>query len=250
MVFKTEKSHFYLIGSFIKEVRTSEGWDNNVQEWHMKYEYQIESRNEQDGKLYKINFSSIDGLIIPRWIDYQFNLSKINSLGADIWNHVSVLTNEADKNILENCLKLKEQLLKDTFFGIHVLQLGSLINDTSSYIQILDFYEYEDNKIVYYKGGVWTDKEQDIKISDYRHLLEWNPLDKQIKLLKLEIVPGQKFAANSHVLFNLSYDPVNPIVQFNTKSKPDSKTVSKWIEYISQVIKDSAVIKVISNLLI
>lgn len=243
MEFKTEKSSFRLMQNYIKEVRTTEGFDTNVKEWLDKFWYQIECCNEKGQKLFRLIFSSSDGYIIPKWVNHQYSQEKMKSLSPYVYSQVATLTNQADKKQLENCQRLKECLEKDTCFGINVIKFGDHYNQSSSYIQIIDFWQYgEEEQTLYYKGGVWTEKERPIKISEYRHMLEWKPHDKQIKLTNLGIGQGQKYASDAYLLFEMNYN--GEVADFSLNNiivEPDEYTLNTWVTYVKQIIDDKSV---------
>ncbi|MNV82804.1 hypothetical protein D3C71_1765620 [compost metagenome] len=110
------------------------------------------------------------------------------------------------------------------FFGINVLEFSDEINQTSSYFQILELVEYKDGELSYLKRGVKSFDEVSIKISAYRHLLEWNPINKTVKLTKLEIESGQTYSRDSEVIFNLGYNQETPFSQYiNSAYQPNEK---------------------------
>lgn len=251
MEFKTKKSCFRLLQNFVKEVRTTEGSDTNVKEWLDKFWYEIECRNEEGQMLFRIIFSSSDGYIIPKWVNHQYSDEKMKSLSPQFYSKVAVLTNQADTKLLENCQRLKEFLVKDTCFGINVIQFGDDYNQLSSFIQIIDFWQYgEEEQTLYYKGGVWNEKERPIKLSEYRHMLEWKPHDKQIKLTNLGIGQGQKYAKDAYLLFDMNYNREMTDIRLNNKIVyPDEKTVNTWVTFVKQVIDDKSVADEIPKLI-
>ncbi|MNC67219.1 hypothetical protein D3C75_1176960 [compost metagenome] len=98
--------------------------------------------------------------------------------------------------------------------------------------------------------GVKTFDESSIKISDYRHLLEWNPIHKTMKLTRLKINSGQTYARDSSVVFNLSYNQENPCIRFITPNHcPDKKTKKQWIEYLNSIDIDPKIKREVTDLI-
>ncbi|MDT9722285.1 hypothetical protein QVE09_25575 [Paenibacillus sp. ClWae2A] len=192
-------------------------------------------------------FSSSDGFIIPNWINHQYSQEKLIPLES--FYQVVALMKLADERLLENCQRLMELLEKDTCFGVNVIRFGELRDKSSNRIQILDFWQYgEEEQILYYKGGVWNEKESSIKISEYRHMIEWKPLDKQIKLINLGIKQGRKYTRDAYLLFEIDYNGEHPNIRVNNSLKPNQVTYDKWKRYLTKVVDDIDVMDKIQNL--
>jgi hypothetical protein len=137
-------------------------------------------------------------------------------------------------------LKLREAINEEDFFGKNLITYSDKVNHWSGHIQILDFLEYENEQLIYRKCGVKIPNENPIKISDYRHLLEWDALHQTVKLTRLYIKSGQRYSKDSPIVFSLSYNHENPV--FNPSNlKPDIQTKEQWIKYIDAIIVDPTI---------
>jgi hypothetical protein len=246
--FRTERSIFRMTDNYSRSYHTtSDG--QNIEDSIVLYEYRIEYRDEKKQKLFHIKFVSEYENIVLAWMNHRFNSEEFKSFNPRQVGKLEFMTSQFDKNVLENCLRLKEWMKSDDFFGKNLLYFSDEINQTSSFFQILEFMEYEDGKLLYLKRGVKSLDETSIKISAYRHLLEWNPINKTLKLTKLEIQSGQTYARNSKVVFDLSYNQDSKYFRLmNPDWQPDKKIRAQWKEYINSVIKDTTISQEITDL--
>lgn len=80
--------------------------------------------------------------------------------------------------------------------------------------------------------------------------MEWNPLDKTVKLTGLGIKQGQEYAQDAHVVFYLSYSQENSFLQLNNRmSMPDKKTGDQWVEYVNCIVYDPNILYEITEVI-
>ncbi|NUU61120.1 hypothetical protein [Paenibacillus agri] len=207
------------------------------------YKYLIQC--EDNGKLYEIEFISETkyGNVVLQWWNHQLSQEKIKSLDLPTYTKLDALTSQIEENMLKNCYRLKDLVQQDTFFGINALILDFPGDERSGHIQILNYKEYERGQLIYHKGGVISYNEQPMKISEYRNLIEWNPVQMTVRLINLGIKQGQEYAGKSRVVFELSYNNENSYLKYvNPEWEPNKKTISKWMEYIRCIINDPDVL--------
>ncbi|MNN25000.1 hypothetical protein D3C81_1384530 [compost metagenome] len=104
----------------------------------------------------------------------------------------------------------------------------------------MDFSEYENEQLIYRKSGVKIPKENPIKISDYRHLFEWDAIHQTVKLTRLYIEPGQRYSKSSQIVFSLSYNHENPVFS-PSNLKPNIQTKEHWNKFIDDIIVDPTI---------
>lgn len=241
--FKTEKLRFSVSDIKYRGYRTT-FYSDPVDGGLELYKYLIEFE-EENGKRFEIEFTSEinKGNVLLEWWNYQLSHEKIKSLNSPAYTKLDTLTSQIEENMLGNCYKLKNLVQQDTFFGINVLNLDFSGDKHTGHIQILDYKEYERGQLIYHKGGVTSRKEQPMKISDYRNLLEWNPIEETVRLINLGIKQGQEYAKSSRVVFELNYNKENAYLKFiNPGWKPEKKTGEVWKEYVGCIIKDTEIL--------
>ncbi|MCF7753167.1 hypothetical protein KQ941_01840 [Paenibacillus xylanexedens] len=243
--FKTDKSIFCMTNNYQRTFPTTSKKQNTT-DLIVLYEYNIE---HIDGiRKLTINFVSEYADIIPDWIKSQYDSEVIKSFNSKLVGKLNLLTTQLDNNILENCLRLKELIKKDDFFGINVLRYSEEINQTSAYFQILDFREYENEELVYRKGGVMNNNDTATKISAYRHMLEWDQINKIVKMTELDIGSGQNdYSRKSKIVFELIYGGGLKFV--SPKSPPKKEIKENWINSISKIIDDPQILNKVNSLI-
>lgn len=234
-----------MTNNYTRKFKTTEN-KKSVEKEIILYEYLIEYMQNANN-LIQIKFVSEYGNIIPEWINFQYNSKEIKLYDSkqlvgklDAWTHLM------DQNIWENCLRLKDRMIENNFFGVNVLRYSDEINQTSAYFQILDLREYKNNELIYRKGGVKSD-EVSIKISNYRHLLEWNIAEKTVKLTILDINSGQEYSRESYIIFELRYDKDTKFI--TPEYTPDVTTKNEWVNYVSEFIEDPEILNEVTSLI-
>ncbi|OMD50016.1 hypothetical protein [Paenibacillus odorifer] len=117
---------------------TSDG--QNIEDSIVLYEYRIEYRDEKKQKLFHIKFISEYENIVLAWMNHRFNSEEFKSFNPRQVGKLEFMTSQFDKNVLENCLRLKEWMKSDDFFGKNLLYFSDEINQTSSFFRFWNLW--------------------------------------------------------------------------------------------------------------
>ncbi len=229
---KTNESYFSLEKTYSRNYKTTMNGDFNEPDSQCRYRYLINYENHNEQVKYQIVFSSKSSDLVQNWLNYH---SKSNG----IENHPEAV--EVEKNfeesILMNCLDLKDKVQSPSFFGTNVLHYSEDRNKYTPDIQIDEFQEYKQQKLVYLKKGAPSYYDNSVKISDYKQFIEWDPTKSIIKMIKLTIKQGQRYSGSTKIVFELNY--YNDTIQFF--SSINKKEAPKWSEIIYSVITDEKI---------
>lgn len=225
---------------FTKPVHTTE---NNEPVAYDLARYLHQLKLEEEDSSVVIEFTTKDAGLLPAWMQYHFNEEKVKSVSqsAGLQN----LIFKAESHLRFNIERLKNRFIEDRCFGNASLRIDkddTIHPNLSHDIEIQDLKIYgSGNELIYHKSGVYVESEKPMIISEYRHLLEWFPLESKLKLINLDISSGQKYPSqsNPYIVFELNYSEDRPSVKWENKvGKGTSDNLYKWYAYTTQLIKD------------
>lgn len=217
-------------GFYSKELKTTLNYEQDIY-WPSMYTYNLELINE-DGKSTFIRFATEIGNLVAKWIIFYFNDEKMKKVEA--FNKVAGLKEISEEHLKKNIEGITKRFKYPDSFGKVSIQIN--LNESIE-VQILDLriINHSSGELIYQKKGVCLphNSEKDMKISEYRHLVEWHPQKSLVKLINL----GIKKNKYPYQLFEVNYNEACPSVR--VEPGVDIKLVDgDWNDYIAVVIKD------------
>lgn len=188
-----------------------------------------------------IRFVSDVGNLIPKWMAYYFSDEKIDNVDKMYSNPMSVLKKESAKLLKGNIDSIREWFMSPDADGKGVFVIKE---DVKIDIQIMDMQILDSNKeLIHQKKGVEI-LDRPIKISEYRHLLEWLPKERKLTLFNL----GIRQSRNPYPLFEVNISDNSKSVRIDSKVKIDTVDPD-WNEYLYQVLHDTGTTEIVKKLL-
>lgn len=227
------------LGVFTMPVRTTE-YNEPVSGDLVRYKYQLKL-DEEDSSVV-IDFTSGNAELLPTWMQYHFSTDKL-SLSKSVLNSMDILVSDSDAHLKLNIDRLKLLFMEDRCFGNAYFRIdhNELIDPTLSHmIEIQDLKIFLSNELTYRKSGVYVESERPMLISEYRHLMEWLPSARSLKLINKDIFSGQKFPSqsNPYLVFELDYSEDSPSLQWGNALGTTTDNLYKWYVYATQLIDD------------
>ncbi len=224
------------LGEMVSNIREYDAFGSEVVS-HARFCYKMTFKSAD--KITEIDFTFNKDDLLPEWMNYHFSSNKRNTETKS--NSIMQMHNliyQTDKHLQKNIERISEYIKKDNYFGWDGIWFESDEINSIRRIQIQRFIIRNENGEIYRKEGVYSEKEPDMKISEYRHLLEYIPSESKIKLINLGIKPGQKYANSENVktILELNFSEDNPFLKINSKVTKNQDTIDRWYKYIQQVI--------------
>ncbi|SEB27552.1 hypothetical protein [Paenibacillus sp. 276b] len=205
----------------------------------IKYVYKLEFIDEEESIL--IRFVSDVGNIIPKWMAYYFSDEKINNVDKMYPIPMGILKKESAEFLKDNIDRIREWFMWPSSNGKGVFVIAENVKID---IQILDMQILDsNNELIHQKKGVEI-LDRPIKISEYRHLLEWLPKENKLTLFNL----GIRQSRYPYALFEVNFGDNSKSVTIDSKVKIDTVDPD-WNEYLYQVLHDTGTTEVVAKLL-
>ncbi|MCZ1268220.1 MULTISPECIES: hypothetical protein [Paenibacillus] len=231
---------------YSETLRTTDKYKGPDQNDSIKYVYKLESIDEEESIF--IRFVSDVGNLIPKWMAYYFSDEKIDNVDKMYPNPMGILKKESAKLLKDNIDRIREWFMWPSANGkgVFVIEENLKID-----IQIMDMQILNSNKeLIHQKKGVEI-LDRPIKISEYRHLLEWLPKERNLTLFNL----GIRQSRYPYPLFEVNFSDNSKSVKIDSKlsfyPKLQNATVNPkhWNGYITQVLHDPGTTEVVNKLL-
>lgn len=230
-------------GLYSKPIRTT--LNNEPDSYDLiQYVYQLTYRDENESIVIRFATEVCD--LIPKWMCHHFSDQKQRKVSPIHPEVMSSLLRDSGNQLKKNIDRLREGFKHDISDGLNKLIIDEELNSQNNFtnIQILDLQIRDsDDTLTYQKVGVYDlIDERPMKTSQYRHLLEWFPLENKIKLINI----GIRQSKHPYPLFELNYSEHHEKVDI--KTDVDIKILDVWIPYIMPFKIDSTkVMKLLSD---
>ncbi|WP_080833617.1 hypothetical protein [Cohnella massiliensis] len=240
MEIKLKNTSLSYLGVFTKSVRTTE-YNEPVSGDLIQYRYQLKLEEEDSSVV--IEFTSGNAELVPTWMQYYFSTDKL-SLSKSVLSSMDILISTSEAHLRYNIERLKLLFMEDSSFGSASFRIddNEIVHPTLSYkIEIQDLKMYSGKELTYRKRGVYVESERPMIISECRHLMEWLPSVRRLKLINKDISRGQKEPIKSkpYIVFDLDYSEDSPSFQWgNALGKDTGDNLHKWYAYATQLIED------------